>query len=199
MGLRYVALGLFVVLGCSRPDYFIGVGGKYNAGKQEIVKRQGANLDKAIVNLETVARDDPTYRDSLTLLGRAYYRRARYGDAKLVLQRALVVNKDDEIAWLTLGLAQLRLGENGRGLQSIQGGLTLLSKANRDGYKGYEVWDVNGKVGVAVRRAVFTAQKGLENGNKEGLIRSVETALVSIDEEEFYQMFERNQVYRDQY
>ena len=198
MKFGYLVLGLFVVVGCSRPDYFVGTGGKYNAGKQEIIKRRGANLDKAIINLETVARDDPTYKDSLTLLGRAYYRRARYDDAKLILQRALVVNKDDEIAWLTLGLAQLRLGENGRGLQSIQGGLTLLSKANRDGYKGYEVWDVAGKVGVAVRRAVFEAQKGLD-GNKDGLIRSVEVALASIDDEEFHQRFERNRVYRDQY
>ena len=197
MKVGYLMLGLFVVVGCSRPDYFVGTGGKYNAGKQEIIKRRGANLDKAIINLETVARDDPTYKDSLTLLGRAYYRRARYDDAKLILQRALVVNKDDEIAWLTLGLAQLRLGENGRGLQSIQGGLTLLSKANREGYRGYEVWDRAGRVGVAVRRAVFEAQKGLD-GNKDGLIRSVETALGSIDDEEFMQMFERNQIYRDE-
>jgi len=197
MKVGYLMLGLFVVVGCSRPDYFVGTGGKYNAGKQEIIKRRGANLDKAIINLETVARDDPTYKDSLTLLGRAYYRRARYDDAKLILQRALVVNKDDEIAWLTLGLAQLRLGENGRGLQSIQGGLTLLSKANREGYRGYEVWDRAGRVGVAVRRAVFEAQKGLD-GNKDGLIRSVEAALGSIDDEEFMQMFERNQIYRDQ-
>jgi tetratricopeptide (TPR) repeat protein len=194
----YLTLSLVVILGCSRPDYFVGVGGKYNAGKEEIIKRHGANLDRAIINLETVARDDPTYKDSLTLLGRAYYRRARYGDAKLILQRALVLNKNDEIAWLTIGLAQLRLGENGRGLQSIQGGLTLLSKANREGYMGYEAWDVAGKVGIAVRRAVFAAQKGLENGNKEALIKSVEVALASIDEEEFHQKFERVQVYRDQ-
>jgi len=198
MKIWYFALCLLVVLGCSRPDYFVGVGGKYNAGKEEIIKRQGANLDKAIVNLETVAREDPTYKDSLTLLGRAYYRRARYDDAKLILQRALVLNKNDEIAWLTLGLSQLRLGENGRGLQSIQGGLTLLSKANREGYRGYEVWDRGGRVGIAVRRAVFVAQKGLENGNKEGMIKSVEAALTAIDEEEFMQVFERNQVYRDQ-
>ena len=194
----YLALSLSAFLGCSRPDYFVGIGGNYNAGKQEILKRRGADLDKAIVHLETVARDDPKYKDSLTLLGRAYYRRDRYGDAKAILQRALAVNKDDEIAWLALGLSELRLGESAKGLQYVQGGLTLLSRANREGYKDYARWDRAGKVSLALRRAVFAAHKGLENGNKEDLIRSVETVLTSIDEEEFFQVFEKADVYRDQ-
>ena len=199
MKLWYFTLSLLVVLGCSRPEFFVGTGGKYNAGKEEIIKQRGADMDKAIINLEAVALEDPTYKDSLTLLGRAYYRRERYNDAKLILQRALVVNQKDEIAWLTLGLTQLRLGENDRGLQSIQGGLTLLSKANQEGYKGHEVWDRGGKVKIAVRRAVVAAQKGLEAGTKDSLIRSVEATLSSIDDEEFHQYLERNQIYRDQY
>jgi tetratricopeptide (TPR) repeat protein len=199
MKLWNLMLILSMILGCSRPDLFIGTGGRYNAGREEVSKQRGANIDKAIVNLEAVAREDPTYKDTLTLLGRAYYRRERYNDAKLILQRALVVNQKDEIAWLILGVTQLRLGENDAGLQSIRGGLTLLSKANQEGYRGYEVWDRGGTVKIAVRRAVIDAQKGLDAGNKDALIRSIETTLASIDREEFHQHIERNQVIRDQY
>ncbi len=194
----HFALCVLVALGCSRPDYFLGTGGKYNAGKEEILKRRGADIDKAIVNLEAVASDEPTYKDTLTLLGRAYYRKKRYSDARHILERALVVDGKDDIAWLSLGITQLRLGENENGLKSLRGGLTLLSKVNGEGYRGYDAWDRGGKVAIALRRAVFTVQKGLENSNRDSIIRSVEALLASIDDEEFYQLIEKNQVYRDQ-
>ena len=55
-------------------------------------------MNRAIIALESVVKEDPTYRDSLTLLGRAYYRQGRYQDARQILMRAVAVNKDDEIA-----------------------------------------------------------------------------------------------------
>jgi tetratricopeptide (TPR) repeat protein len=170
---------------CSRPAFLGGIGtsGKYLEAKEEITRRRGGNIDKAIVNLETVVRDDPTYRDSLTLLGRAYYVRERYGDARMVLQRALAVDKDDEIAWLVLGVTQLRLGENGSGLQATKGGLTLFSKVSTEGYRGYKYWDRSGKVRIALRRAVVAASK--EADGNENLIRSVDNLLAVIDDEEW--------------
>ncbi|HME61909.1 MAG TPA: tetratricopeptide repeat protein, partial [Candidatus Binatia bacterium] len=69
-------------------------------------------MDKAIVALESVVGQDPTYKSSLTYLGRAYYRKGRYRDAFAILQRAVAVNKEDEQAWLVLGVTELRLGQN---------------------------------------------------------------------------------------
>ncbi len=182
---RWLLTVSLMLVSCSRPAFFtgIGTGGKYLEAKGEITSKRGGNIDKAIVNLETVVRDDPTYRDSLTLLGRAYYKRERYGDAKLILQRALAVDKDDEIAWIALGISQLRLGENEKGLEATQGGLTLFSKVSTGGYRGYKYWDRAGKVRITFRRAVIEVRKGLEE--KENVIRSVENLFAAIDEEEF--------------
>ena len=106
----YSLFAFLSVSGCSIPRF--GVGGRYLEAKDEITRPRGGDINKAIANLEGIVRENPTYQDSLTLLGRAYYKTGRYQDASLILQRALAVNKDDEIAWLVFGLTQLRLGED---------------------------------------------------------------------------------------
>lgn len=130
-------------------------------------------------------RHDPSYEDSLTLLGRAYYKRQRYKDAFQLLKRALAVNPKDEIAWTALGLTQLRLGDDQRGLESFKGGITLLSQVAKRGepYKGVEDWDKNSLVRRALRKAILYATKGLEE--KKKLIRSGEILLTRIDNEEW--------------
>jgi tetratricopeptide (TPR) repeat protein len=140
-------------------------------------------MDKAIASLEAVARENPLYEDTLTLLGRAYYRRERFQDAFQILQRAVKINQNDEIAWVALGLTQLRLGLNNDGLESLKGGLTLLSRAMKDGYKGYQLWDYQGTVRGALRRSALLAAKGLEA--KNDLIRTTELLLTRIDDEEW--------------
>lgn len=145
-------------------------------------------MDVAISALESVVRDNPTYQDSLTLLGRAYYRKARYQDAYMILQRALAVNKEDEIAWLALGLAQLRLGENDKGMDSLKGGITVLSKLSVSGYRDFPEWDKNGLVRASIRRAALAASKGLDE--KESLIQTTEALLIRIDDEENLQRVE---------
>jgi len=139
-------------------------------------------LDKAIVALESVVRDNPTYKDSLTLLGRAYYGKERYQDAYAILQRALAVNKDDEIAWLTLGLTQMRIEENEKGLETLKGAITLLSKVSVSGYRDFATWDSNHVVRASIRRTVLLINKGLEA--KADLIRTTETLLSRMDDEE---------------
>jgi len=183
-------VGLQLLLGCSRPDWFVGVGGKYNEGKYEMLRRVGGDMDKAIDRFESIAKEDPTYRDSLTQLGRAYYKKGRYQDAHVILQRAVALNSQDDIAWLIFGLSQLRLGDNEKGLETVRGGLTLFAKATADNsYRGYKSWDPNDRVKIALRRAVFVAVKGIEA--KDDVIRSVESMLSAVDDEEFYQMFEK--------
>lgn len=181
-----ICYSLFAILfapGCWRPAGF-GIGGRYLDAKKEITRR-GGNLDLAIFNLEHVVRRDLSYEDSLTLLGRAYYKRQRYKDAFQILKRALAINPKDEIAWTALGLTQLRLGDDQRGLESFKGGITLLSQVAKRGepYKGVEEWDKNGLVRAALRKAVLYATKGLED--KKKLIRVGEILLTRIDDEEW--------------
>ena len=177
----YSLLAILFVVACGIPG--VGIGGRYNDAKQQIIKRQG-DMNKAITKLEYVVSRDPFYRDSLTLLGRAYYKRGRYRDAFQILKRALAVNREDEIAWITLGLTQLRLGDDVRGLENIKGGLTLLLRVSKEGYRGLEYWDRSGMVRSGIRRAVFYAAKGLEE--KRRIIRTGEILLARIDDEEWY-------------
>ena len=171
---------------CSAPDWHFGLGGKYNQANMELMRGRGGDMEKAIGNLESIVKEDPSYRDSLALLGKAYYRKGRYYDAFAILQRALAVNKDDEIAWLYYGLTQIKVGENEKGLETIRGGLTLLGKAMRNGnYRDHPGWDPKGTVRASLNRAVFQALKGLQE--RENLIQVTEVLLTRVDEEEWFQ------------
>ena len=169
--------------GCWRPPG-IGVGGKYNDALYELGKTQrGGNVGRAIVDLEYVVRRKPRYRDSLVQLGRAYYYAGRYSAAFEVLKRALVVNKDDEIGWIVMGLTQMRRGNDEHGLASFKGGLTLLAKATRDGYKDIEeeFWDLRGVVRRSLRRSISLARKGVKE--KHRILLTGEVLLHRIDRE----------------
>lgn len=160
-GLIYwlLAISCLSFLACRRPPGF-GLGGRYLDGKAELTKPRGGDINKAISLLESVALEGPLYKDSLTLLGWAYYKKARYRDAFQILKRALAANPKDEIAWIILGLTQLQLGDNENGLESLKGGLTLLSRASKDGYRGIKSWDRGGVVRSALRKAVFFSYEG---------------------------------------
>lgn len=163
----------------------VGIAGHYQEGKEQFLRGRGGNMDWAVSSLEKVVAQDPSYRDSLTLLSRAYYKQGRYQDAYLILQRALTLNKEDEIAWLVLGLTQFRLGQDEKGLESLKGGITLMSKVSKEGYRGYLDWDSKRQVSTALRRSVILATKGLEE--KPNLLQTVESLLTRIDEEENFQ------------
>ena len=176
-----LAISYLLIAGCSHSIPRFGIGGRYLEGKREITNGRFGDADKAILALEEVARQDPTYRDSLTLLGRAYYKKGRYRDAFEILKRALAVDPEDEIAWIALGLAQLRLGDDQRGLETLKGGLTLLYKVSVDGYKGIGFWDKSGSVRSALRQSSFLLVKEVEA--KEKIITSCEVLLARIDDE----------------
>jgi tetratricopeptide (TPR) repeat protein len=198
---RLFALSLLALLSaCALGSHDIprfGIGGRYQQGKDQFLRGRGGNMDKAIAGLESVVTEDPAYKDSLTLLARAYYNRQRYKDAFLILQRALAVNKEDEIAWLVLGLTQLHLGQDESGMESLKGGITLLARSAKTGYRGYEDWDTKGNVRVALRRIVLLAMKGSDE--KQDLIQATERLLARIDDEENFQIVDsRIQERRDQ-
>jgi tetratricopeptide (TPR) repeat protein len=182
---------------CSNTLPRFGFGGRYEEGRDQFLRGRGGDMDKAVVALEYVVSQDPTYKHSLTYLGRAYYRKERYKDAYAVLQRAVAVNKDDEIAWLALGATELRLGQNDKGIETLKGGITLASKVLGEGYRNYERWDLRGTVKASVRRCAFYVAKGPEE--KENILQSTDRLLALIDDEENVQKNNHSQNVREYY
>jgi tetratricopeptide (TPR) repeat protein len=174
-----------------------GVGGRYLAAKEEFLRNRGGDIDRAITMLESVVLEDPTYYDSLALLGRAYYLKGRFEDANAMLQRAVAVNKEDEIAWVMLGATQMRLNRIDQGLESMKGGITLLSKSSVNGYRNYSMWDTRGLIRAAIRRTAFLLAKGAEE--KDEILRSVGTLLIRIDDEENFQRIDTPRRNRNDY
>jgi tetratricopeptide (TPR) repeat protein len=193
----FAAIVCLGAVSCSNTLPKFGVGGRYEEGKDQFYRGRGGDMDKAVVSLEYVVSQDPTYKNSLTYLGRAYYRKERYKDAYVILQRAVVVNKDDEIAWLALGVTELRLGQNEKGIETLKGGITLASKVLVEGYHNYDRWDLRGSVRTSVRRSAFYLTKGMEE--KENIIQSTERLLAQIDDEENAQKNNHSQNMRQLY
>jgi len=184
-------------IACNHYVPRFGIGGRYEEGREQFLRGRGGDMDAAIVALESVVSQDPTYKYSLTYLGRAYYLKGRYQDAFAVLQRAVAVNKDDEQAWMALGLAQLRLGQNDKGIESLKGGITLASRVMVDGYHNYIYWDTRGLIRASMRRSAFLLTKGAEE--KDNIIQNTDRLLALIDDEENFQRNTRIQNTRPLY
>jgi tetratricopeptide (TPR) repeat protein len=174
-----------------------GVGGRYEEGREQFLRGRAGDMDTAVASLEYVVSQDPMYKDSLTYLGRAYYAKGRFPEAFAILQRAVAVNKDDEIAWLALGNTQLRLNQNDKGIESLKGGLTLASKVMVDGYRNYIYWDTRGLIRASIRRSAFLVTKGIEEKNE--IIQSTDRLLALVDDEDNFQRNTRIQNTRPLY
>lgn len=190
---KHFRLGLFILvvslvglsLACNHYIPRFGVGGRYEEGREQFLRGRAGDMDVAIAALEYVVSQDPTYKQALTYLGRAYYRKGRYPEAFAILQRALAVNKEDEMAWIALGLTQLRLGQVDKGLESLKGGITLASKVMVDGYHNYVYWDTRGLIRASIRRSAFLLTKGAEE--KDNIIQTTDRLMALIDDEENFQ------------
>jgi tetratricopeptide (TPR) repeat protein len=191
-------IGLITVsLACNLNVPRFGIGGRYEEGREQFLRGRGGDMDIAIRALESVVSQDPTYKQSLTYLGRAYYRKGRFQDAHAVLQRALAVDKEDEMAWIALGLTQLQLNQNDHGIESLKGGVTLANKAMVDGYHNYQYWDARGLIRASLRRSAFLLLKGADE--KENIVQNTNRLLALIDDEENYQRNTRFQSTRHLY
>jgi tetratricopeptide (TPR) repeat protein len=195
--LVFVVLLAIFSFACTHAIPRFGVGGRYEEGRDQFLRGRAGDMDTAITALEYVVSQDPTYKFSLMYLGRAYYRKGRYQDAFAVLQRALAVNNDDEQAWLALGLTQLRLGQNDKGIESLKGGITLANKVMVDGYHNYIYWDTRGLIRASLRRSAFLLTKGLDE--KNNIMQSTDRLLALIDDEENFQKNTRIQNTRPLY
>ena len=193
--------GLIIVVSflsaCSHNIPRFGIGGRYEEGRAQFLRGRGGDMDTAIVALESVVTQDPTYKNSLMYLGRAYYNKGRFQDAFAVLQRAVVVDREDEQAWIALGLTQLRLGQNDKGVESLKGGITLANKVMVDGYHNYIYWDTRGLIRASLRRSAFLLIKGAEE--KQNIIQNTDRLLALIDEDENFQKNTRIQNTRPLY
>ena len=180
-----VSIVFMILVGCKFDVPRFGVGGRYEEGRDQFLRGRGGDMDKAIVALESVVGQDPTYKSSLTYLGRAYYRKGRYQDAFAILQRAVAVNNADEQAWLVLGASELRLGQNEKGVETLKGGVTLANKTMVDGYHDYLYWDSRGLVRASLRRTAFLLTKGVEE--TKNIIESTDRLMTLIDDEDNFQ------------
>ena len=195
--LAFVILLISFSFACTHSIPRFGVGGRYEEGREQFLRGRAGDMDTAVAALEYVVSQDPTYKFSLMYLGRAYYRKGRYQDAFAVLQRALAVNNDDEQAWIALGLTQLRLGQNDKGIESLKGGITLANKVMVDGYHNYLYWDTRGLIRASLRRSAFLLTKGVDE--KNNIIQNTDRLLALIDDEENFQKNTRIQNTRPLY
>jgi tetratricopeptide (TPR) repeat protein len=193
----FVLSSVFVSLACNHAIPYFGVGGRYEEGKEQFLRGRAGNMDVAVTALESVVSQDPTYKDSMTYLGRAYYNKGRYQDAYALLQRAVVINRDDEMAWIAFGLSQLRLGQNDAGIESLKGGITMASKVMVDGYHNLIYFDTRGLIKAQIRRSAFLITKGIEE--KNDIILSTDRLLALVDDEVNFQRNTRIQNERPLY
>ena len=182
MDYKKLLLVAFLIFGCSNTMPRFGTGGRYEEGRDQFLRGRGGDMDKAVVAFEAVVTVDPTYKDSLTYLGRAYYRKQRYQDAFAILQRALAVNPDNEIAWISLGMTQLQLGQNEKGIETLKSGITLASKVMVEGYHNYEKWDIRRTIQASIRRSAFLLISDPQA--KEKILQSMSQLLAQVDDEE---------------
>ena len=184
--LAAAAMLITSLIGCTGQQIpRFGVGGRYEEGKDQFLRGRGGDMDTAIDALEFVVSKEPTYKNSLMYLGRAYYRKGRFQEAHAILQRALALNQEDELAWLAFGLTQIRVGQVDKGLETLKGGITLTSRVMVDGYHNFIYWDTRGLIRASIRRSAFLLTKGAEE--KDNIIQATDRLLALVDEEENFQ------------
>ena len=84
-------------------------------------------MDTAVTSFEYVVSQDPTYKNSLTYLGRAYYRKERYKDAYAICSGPWRSTKTTRSPGLPWG-DRVAFGTKRKRHRNPQGGVTLASK-----------------------------------------------------------------------
>jgi len=156
--------GLLVAMG-----FVSACGGVFPAGSDVQSGRLAfsiGNYQMARTYFAQAAQVDPNYVYNSDLpggsiqsyLGRADYETKRYASARRLLQQALVINKNDNVARLYLGLTLAQMNDRENGLKEIQAGLKGLydwivyvrqnfSAGNEYG----QFWDQNGTIRAAIQ------------------------------------------------
>jgi tetratricopeptide (TPR) repeat protein len=152
---------LFVVIG------FVSACANFQAGSNVQSGRLAfsiGNYPTARSYFESAAQVDPNYIYHSDLpggsvqsyLGRADYVTERYAQARGELERALAIDKDDNVARLYLGLTFARMGDQVNGLKEIQSAMQALYDwiwyvQEHFRYSYGQFWDINGTIRAAIR------------------------------------------------
>lgn len=165
------------------------VSGSFQSGRQALLRN---DPETALAYFTKVADQNPNYifhsmgfRENIwTYIGRAQYESKRYPQARQSLERALSMDRDDNLARLYLGLTLARTGDRSRGLKEIEAGL----KGIRD-YLDYmnqsrpleAYWDPLGQIRNQIDKDLATIS-GRDN-NSEDLIANAEWVGKQMEEE----------------
>src|SRR5262245_33986215 len=123
--LRLLSIFLIGLLsGCASYQ----VGGQFQSGRRALLVN---DPQSALSYFLAVANSDPNfvyrsmyYSEGIwTYVGRTQYATGKLAEARQSLERALSMDKDDNLARLYLGLTLWRLGDNARGLKEIEAGM----------------------------------------------------------------------------
>jgi len=120
------------------------------------------NNEAALGYFQSAAQEDPNYVYGTALqenvwsyLGRAEYAVGRFPQARQTLEKALAVNRDQDIARLYLGLTLARSGDRQQGLKEIEFALRgiydwleYITQAFRYSYGQY--WDTSREIRSAI-------------------------------------------------
>jgi tetratricopeptide (TPR) repeat protein len=112
---------IFLVAACAS----FSVGGQFAAGRQALLRN---DPQTALGYFLTAAQGDPNYvfravyfhEGIWTYVGRTQYATKTYQEARQSLERALSMDRDDNMARLYLGLTLARSGDLSRGIKEIE-------------------------------------------------------------------------------
>ena len=114
---------LFSLAGCTT----LQVGSDVAAGRRAMLT---GNNEAALAYFQKAALTDPGYRwgtayqqSIWSYVGRSEYALGRLPQARDTLEKALTINRDEDLARLYLGLTLARSGERERGLKEIESGI----------------------------------------------------------------------------
>ena len=115
---------LFFLWGC---DSF-RVAGQFAAGRRAFVAK---NYEEALTYFQRAAQGNPNYIFESALyrqgiwnyIGRAQYHTGSIADARTSLERALLIDRNDYVARIYLGLARARAGDTAEGARYIERGM----------------------------------------------------------------------------
>ena len=113
-----------ILAGCAA----CGVGGQFQSGRRALLV---GDPETALGYFSAVAEQDPNYvyhsvhfRENIwTYLGRVQYETKKYPEARKSLERALALDRDDNLARLYMGLTLARTGDLAQGTRDIEAGM----------------------------------------------------------------------------
>src|SRR5712692_9994095 len=135
-------------------------GSDVNSGRRAFLT---GNNETALSYFQSAAQQDPNYIYGFALpqgiwsyVGRAEYATGKFPQARQTLERALSLNKEQDVARLYLGLTLARDGDHQRGLKETEGGMKglyeqieYITQAHRFTYGRF--WDPRGKIRSAIQ------------------------------------------------